>query len=320
MPDQPLTVLVAVELSEASQQAVREAVGSDRYIYAPDPDTVAKYIDEADVIFGMPKRELVAKAARLRWLQTHFAGVDIYCLPEPARTDDWILTNATGIYGTAGAEHVMGWMLMFTRGLLHFYRLQQQNTWSRDIDMARKLEGQTLGIVGLGDIGTALAKRAKAFGMKVLAIRRRVTEVPDYVDALWTMDRLPDLLEQSDHVALTLPLTAETRGIIDADMLARMRKTAYLYNIGRGALIDEDALVQALAEGKIAGAGLDVFVEEPLPADSPLWNMPNVLITPHLGADSPWDYDEATKIFIENLGRFRRGEPLKNVVDPARGY
>lgn len=320
MGDGSLTVLVTVKLGDEALRRVQEAVAPHRLIYVPERGERDRYVPEAHIIFGAPRRELVEQAPRLRWLQLFTAGVDHYALPEPISRPDILVTNARGVYGVAGAEHVLGWMLMFNRGLLEFYRFQMETRWNREVRLARKLQGQTLGIVGLGDLGSELARRAKAFDMRVLAIRRRVTAVPDYVDALWTLERLPDLLEQSDHVALTLPLTRETKGIINKETLARMKPTAYLYNIGRGALVDEGALVEALEKGTIAGAGLDVFMEEPLPADHPLWRLPNVLITPHLGADSPWDMDEAARIFCDNLRRFRAGEPLRNVVDLRRGY
>lgn len=315
-----LTVLVAVPVSEEALEDIKKAAGDARVLYAPDEKEAEELVDEADVVYGMPSRERVEAAPRLRWLQTHFAGVDKYTLPTPVERPGFILTNARGIYGVAGAEHVLGWMLMFNRGLVHFYRFQQQAQWNRRIELARKLAGQTLGIVGLGDIGGALAVRARAFGMRVLAIRRHPAPAPELADEVWGLDRLGDLLAQSDHVALTLPLTRETRGIINRNMLARMKPTAYLYNIGRGPLVDEEALLEALHNGTIAGAGLDVFAVEPLPPDHPLWRAPNVLITPHLGADSPSDLDDAARLFADNLARFRAGQPLRNVVDLARGY
>lgn len=320
MSQAELTVLVAIPVSEESLDGIRRAAGDARVIYEPDLKKAEQLVDDADVVFGMPSRERIEAAPRLRWLQTHFAGVDMYTMPTPVQRENFVLTNARGVYGIAGAEHVIGWMLMFNRGLIDFYRFQQQRQWNRRLELARKLWGQTLGIVGLGDIGSALAVRAKAFGMRVLAIRRHPAPAPELADEVWGMDRLADLLAQSDHVALTVPLTPETRGMIDRSMLARMKPTAYLYNIGRGPLVDEDALVEALEKGTIAGAGLDVFNIEPLPEDHPLWRAPNVLITPHLGADSPTDADDAARIFADNLARFRAGEPLRNVVDLARGY
>lgn len=320
MSQAELTVLVAIPVSEESLDGIRRAAGDARVIYEPDGKKAEQLVDEADVVFGMPSRERIEAAPRLRWLQTHFAGVDMYTMPTPVQRENFVLTNARGVYGIAGAEHVIGWMLMFNRGLLHFYRFQELGQWNRQLQLARKLWGQTLGIVGLGDIGSALAVRAKAFGMRVLAIRRNPAPAPELADEVWGMDRLADLLAQSDHVALTVPLTPETRGMIDRSMLARMKPTAYLYNIGRGPLVDEDALVEALEKGTIAGAGLDVFNIEPLPEDHPLWKAPNVLITPHLGADSPTDADDAARIFADNLARFRAGEPLRNVVDLAKGY
>jgi phosphoglycerate dehydrogenase-like enzyme len=182
------------------------------------------------------------------------------------------------------------------------------------------LQGQTLGVVGLGGIGGQIATRGKAFGMTVRAVRRHPGEPSPYVDHLSGMDGLDDLLAASDHVAVVLPLTPETRNLIDAARLARMKPTAYLYNIGRGAVVDEAALIAALQGKRLAGAALDVFVEEPLPADSLLWDLPNVILTPHVAANGPSDWITVASLFTDNLRRYRAGQPLQNVVDFDLGY
>jgi phosphoglycerate dehydrogenase-like enzyme len=232
-----------------------------------------------------------------------------------------MLTTSRGIYSVAGAEHVFGMMLMFNRCLKASYDAQKEGRWDESVYLAlRTLRGQTIGIVGLGGIGTQLAMRARSFEMRVLAMKRQPGEKPPYVDQLWGQDGLDELLAASDHLAITLPLTPQTRGLIGAGELARMKPTAYLYNIGRGAVVDEPALVHCLETAKLAGAGLDVFVDEPLPPASPLWRLPNVVLTPHVGASTPEEYTDAAKLFARNLRHYRAGEDLVNVVDFARGY
>jgi phosphoglycerate dehydrogenase-like enzyme len=183
----------------------------------------------------------------------------------------------------------------------------------------RELHGQTLCVVGLGDIGGTLAAKAHGLGMHVLGVRRRRVPCP-HVDELYTRDRLLSPVSQADHVALCLPLTAETTAIVGECELRAMQPSAYIYNVGRGASISAGPLLVALSEGWIAGAGLDVTDPEPLPDDSPLWDMPNVILSQHTSGSSPYNADRITTQFIENLGRYLRGEPLTNLVDQARGY
>jgi len=183
-----------------------------------------------------------------------------------------------------------------------------------------ELCGKTLGIVGLGGIGSEVAKRAKAFGMRVIATRRRPDRRSEFADEVRGADELGWLLGESDFVAVCSALTHETRHLIGAEELKRMKATAYLINIGRGGLVDEGALVAALRGGEIAGAGLDVFEREPLPSESPLWEMPNVMITPHDAGSSPRSHERLMEVFLENLRRYVAGEPLLNVVDKRAGY
>jgi phosphoglycerate dehydrogenase-like enzyme len=190
---------------------------------------------------------------------------------------------------------------------------------------AAELSGQTLGIVGLGRIGEALVVRARAFGMRIVAVKRDPASRYDgstdaQPDALYGLDGLSDLMRESDHVCIALPYTPQTHHLINAELIAAMKPTAYLYNIARGAIIDESALIAALREGVIAGAGLDVFEEEPLPQSSELWGMQNVIITPHVAGLTPYYFDRFAKLFADNLRRYLRGERLNNLYDPDRGY
>lgn len=290
----------------------------------------AHIMDAVSYIGGAPiPTELLLLARALRWIQAPFAGVNQFLTPEIIARGITI-TNFSGIHVPNLPEHILAMMFSFARQLPRLVHLQDQHIWdndTRDLDARTaaisdvfELEGQTLGVVGLGDIGASLAQKAHALGLRVFATRRHPGDVPPYVNRLLPSGALPELLANADHVVLCVPLTEETRHIINTAALAQMKPTAYLYNIGRGELIDQEALIVALERGTIAGAGLDVATPEPLPADSPLWDMPNVLITGHTSGKSPKYWDRGIALVIENVARFLAGEPLRNVVDPSAGY
>lgn len=313
-----MIVLVTVPLSAAARQRVAESVAA-----RGGEAVFVESVDEANVsptvIFGSAPIDYIAAQSELRWVQTHSAGVDHLLAKATPFPRHVTLTNASGVYSTAGGEHILAMMLYFARGLYFYQRHQQRGAWVRDLSYARLLYGQTLCVLGMGEIGRQVAARAKAFEMRVIGVKRNPYPV-DGVERVISPDELDEVLPETQHLAITVPLTAETRGMIDARRLRLLPQGAFVYNIGRGAVIDEEALVEALQSGHLGGAGLDVFVEEPLPEGHPLWSMENVLITPHLGADTPWDNDNAAELFIENFGRFVAGEPLINVVDLELGY
>lgn len=303
-------------------ELIREAAGDAVDLHlALTRDEVLARLGTVEIAFGDPPADAVLAAAPpLRWLQVSSAGAERVATPAVAATGV-VITCGRGVYGPAGAEHLLGLMLMFVRQLKTSYDQQKQGRWDQGMYFSLdKLQGKTLGIVGLGDIGTSLARRAKALEMTVLGLRRRPGPKPDYVDRLYGPEGLHELLAASDHVTVSLPLTTATRGLIDAAALATMKPTAYLYNNGRGPVVDEAALIEALRARRIAGAGLDVFETEPLPASSPLWSLPNVVITPHIGAGVPEDWDNAGRLFARNLRRYLRGEPLESLVDLRAGY
>jgi D-2-hydroxyacid dehydrogenase (NADP+) len=281
----------------------------------------------ADVFVGEAiDARFLAAATRLRWVSLWGAGVDDR-IPSALVERRITLTNASGIHGPNIAEHVMGMMLAFTRGLLRAWRAQSEKVWRhREESRGRgpgELTGQTLGILGLGRIGEALAARARPFGMRVVGMKRDPTTRHDAavrVDAVYGMGDIDRLLGQCDHVCNVLPYTSATHHILDAARLAQMRRGALLYNVGRGKTVDEAALVDALVTGALAGAGLDVFEHEPLSGDSPLWGMENVIITPHVAGLTPHYFERAADQLARNLARFQRGEELGNTVDVARGY
>jgi phosphoglycerate dehydrogenase-like enzyme len=326
----PLQVLVDVPPHSNDAAPFRAALARfDQRVavtYATGDD-FAKALPEADVVVaqGLSDDEL-ARAGRVRWLSSVAAGLDE--LVSPALLARGVaITNASGVHGPNIAEHVMAMILMFTRGLPRLMRAQLARRWERNMtsrtEGAGELTGKTLLVVGLGRIGEAIATRARPFGVRIVALKNDPSRRHDAgvaVDELHSMDALDDVLARADHVCLSVPLTPATRHLIDARRIARLRPTAFLYNISRGAVIEEGALVAALRAGKLAGAGLDVFEEEPLPETSPLWDLENVILTPHVAGLTPRYYERTAALFADNLDRFLAGQPLENRFDPARGY
>lgn len=317
-----MDVVVIAKLSDQAVEKVKRAIvevgGTPHFLARLDRGALDAGI-RPRVIFGNPSVDFIQACEGLEWVHAVSAGIDQYS-KEPDRIPERVvLTNSSGVYGAAGGEHILGMMLYFNRGLHHFRNMQLQSKWDRDLSHARLLRGETLCVVGLGDLGTNVVKRAQAFDMRILGVKRTPTPV-DGVERVVSPDEIDEILPEVQHLAITLPLTAETRGMFDARRLNLLPWGAYLYNIGRGPIVDEQALIDALRSGRLKGAGLDVFDVEPLPKDHPFWQMENVLITPHLGADTPWDNDRAADLFVENLYRFSRGEPLSNRVSVVLGY
>ncbi len=314
-------VLITHGMSREGLDRIESAADSISAEAASGLEEAIVKASEAEVIqAGRWSEELWKSAPRLRWVQSGGAGVEQFMTPDFIASPV-VLTNAAGVYAVPIADHVMAFVLHFSRRFNDLVRKQIGREWADwgEVRM-EELKGKTLGIVGLGGIGTELAKRARGFDMRIIATRRRPGVQSEYVDEVRGTDELPWLLGESDFVALCAALTAETRHLIGREELGAMRPTAYLMNIGRGGLIDEAALVKALKDRRIAGAGLDVFEEEPLPSDSPLWDMPNVIITPHNAGDSPRSHERLMDLFCENLRRYVAGEALLNVVDKKAGY
>lgn len=291
-------------------------------------EEAVRAIRGAEIYFGLglPHALLLAGlegASNLRWIHSGAAGVASLLHPELTESDV-LLTNSAGIHAPPMAETVIGMMLYFARGFDHALRAQSAATWDstpfeRTDSGVRELSGATLGILGYGGIGRAVAERARALGMSVVAAKRR--PATDYaVEILSGHDALERLLERSDVVVLSLPSTPMTRGMIGARELAGMKPGAVLINVARGDIIDETALIDALSRGTLRGAGLDVFTREPLPSDSPLWRLPNVLITPHVSATSAKFWERESELMLDNVERYLGGRPLRNVVDTSAGY
>lgn len=253
----------------------------------------------------------------VRWVQTVTAGIDhaLRALPAGRKVT---ITNASGVFDVPIAEMVLAYILTMAKRVPEFLAQQRDKSWH--LLRLREVAGMTVGIIGLGNIGAEIAERCQALGMTVIATRRSPERGGRGVDRVLGSDALDVLLAAADYVVVAAPLTDETRGLIDAAALAQMRPDAVLINIARGAIVDEDALVEALQAGRIGGAALDVFEEEPLPADSPLWDMPNVIITPHNSWSTPHLQAREAALFLDNLSRYIAGQPLRNVVDQERGY
>ncbi len=287
--------------------------------FIPDQEKVNEVIEEVEVIFGNIEREHVLKAKNLRWIHLGYAGVDMIMYPEVVNSNI-IVTSSKGIHQFHMTEFLFGMILTLTRKFNKIYESQRRKSWDKQV--AREFEllnGKTIGILGLGNIGRQIAKVAKAFGMYVIGMKRTMSSVEN-VDEVVTRENFEHLLKNSDFIVAVLPLTEETYHLIGEREFSLMEKKPYFFNIGRGAVVDEKALINALKEGKIRGAGLDVFEEEPLPQDSPLWDMENVLITPHIAGLFPGYWEEPTNLFIENFKRYINHKELLNVVDKIAGY
>ena len=286
------------------------------------PEKVEAILREAAVLLSwwrLPEN-LLKRAPKLKWIQFVSAGIERSITPELLRSPV-LVTSASGIHATPIAEYVLGAMLALLKRFPSFLTNQQARRWQRHL--VAELRGRTVGVVGLGSIGSEVARLARAFGMTVLAARRSaIRRVPGTgdVDELFPPQELPLLLAASDFVVLSLPLTPETRHVIGEEELRSMKPTSYLINISRGAVVDEAALVKALKERWIAGAALDVFEREPLPQESELWGMDNVIITPHISGTSDKYNARITELFCENLRLYLSGVPLLNLVDKERGY
>jgi phosphoglycerate dehydrogenase-like enzyme len=314
-----MKILVNTELEEAQRQRIAAAAAGDRVVFATDPSQAVAEARDAEVLFGRITPELFERAPMLRWVHTLGAGVDGTLFPELVESGV-ALVSEKGTVGPHLAEQAFALLLALTRGIARSIR---ERTWENRLSIraaAWELTDRTMGVVGLGGTGREVARRAAAFGMRVIAVDPEEVPKPSEVAALWTLERFGDLLEQSDVVVVCAPLTAETRGMFDEAAFQRMQRHALLVNVTRGQIVDEGALLRALDEGWIAGAGLDVTPREPLPAEHRLWDMPNVVVTPHVAGASPYRLDRAIDVFVENLARDRSGRGLMGLIDKRKGY
>lgn len=314
-----MKVLINDRLDDHHVAHIRAAFGDIDLIIPASLDDALAVMPEIDIIFGGMSRDMFKRAERLKWVQTWGAGVDGMMYPEFVHSEV-ILTSAKGTVGVHLSEHAMALLLGLTRGIAWAIRTSD---WNERMPIRRaswELIDKTMGIVGLGGTGQDVAVRAHAFGMKIIGVDPEAVNVPDCVSACWRMDRFYDLLSASDVVVVCCPLTKETHGLFNRMAFAKMQAHALLINVTRGKIMDENALLVALENGQIAGAGLDVTPEEPLVDDHPLWRMPNVIITPHTAGGSPNRQDRIVNLFCENLRRFKQGEQMLSVIDKQKGY
>lgn len=314
-------------------QRVLAAAGPMAVANASTAVEALREIVEADAFFGKLTPNLLAAARRLRWVQSPTASLEHYMFPELAE-HPCTLTNMRGIYSDVIADQVLGYILCIARNLHTYIRQQLAGRWApvggetqrvqfatgpgvqTAIDRAHlHLADATLGVIGLGAIGSEIARRSRAFGMRILAVDPFPKPIPDTQETCWPLEELPRLLAESDFVVIAAPHTPASEKMFARTQFQQMKRTAWLINIGRGAIVGLDDLVAALDAGDIAGAALDVFEIEPLPAEHPLWRRENVILTPHVAGYSPRIAERHLGVLLDNIGRFVRGETLANVVD-----
>ncbi|MDX2171442.1 MAG: D-2-hydroxyacid dehydrogenase [Deltaproteobacteria bacterium] len=310
---------------EASVTAWRQRHPQLEVVSLDDPAELAGALAEADIFFGwkLPPADF-AVARQLRWFHSALAGIED-CLFPALVASDVLLTNSTGLHSTCIPEHVITQILVLSRNFHQAARLQARHEWNRfGMILAgsgiRDVNGANLAVLGAGPIGENVARLAAGLGMRVRVMRRDASTAVPHAEAVLPPSALHELLAWADFVVLAVPLTGETRHLIGAAELRAMKSTAYLINIARGEVVDQEALLACLRAGGLAGAALDVFDPEPLPADSPFWELENVVITPHVSGYMPQYFDRMLALFEDNLERFLAGRPLRNVVDKQLGY
>jgi glyoxylate/hydroxypyruvate reductase len=348
----PTQVLIASPLEGELAERIKAADPRAEVLFEPDLLPPARYpadhlgdpgfrrdagaearwralLDRAEVLFGVPGdsaddlAEVVATLSRLRWVHATSAGAgeQVRKAGLPAEALERVtITTSSGVHAVPLAEYAILGLLAIAKELPRFAEGQRARAWPEIRRPLRELDGQTLLLVGLGDIGRETARLGKAFGMRTVGFRRTEGPPPEHVDEVHGPQRLPELAHRADAMVVSLPLTDQTAGLIDRATIERLPASCIFVNIGRGGVVDEPALVDALRERRIAGAVLDVFATEPLPDSSPLWTLPNVLVTPHAAALSARENERIVELFVDNLGRYLDGRPLRNVVEPGLFY
>lgn len=332
-----MKLLIYPAIDEVRLEHVRDAADAMQVVNAPSHEIALGEVVDADAMFGKIDSQLLARATRLRWVQSPTASLEHYVFPELVE-HPLTLTNMRGLFSDVIADQVMGYVICFARNLHRYIRNQATGTWApeggeqqrvsfqtgpgvvTEIDRRHQhLSDLTLGVVGLGHIGREIARRAAAFGMRIVAVDPKTEPTPE-VTELWRPEQLDALLAASDYVVIAAPHTPQTEGWFRRTQFQQMKSTAYLINIGRGAIVRLDDLCAALDAGELAGAALDVFEQEPLPPEHPLWRKPNVILTPHVAGYSPRIAERHLAVLLDNIRRFVAGHPLRNVVDKANWF
>ncbi len=306
-------------------EEVVEAFPDIEFVRLTSAERIPDEIVDADVLMTwMVNEEAFRSARKLKWIHTGMAGLTFILIP-PVVDSDVVVSNSKGVHPPIMGEHAMGLMLAFSRRLHDCMDFQRKAVWGRSEIFGRVpsfegLGGKTLGVVGFGAIGVEVARRARSFDMRVIGFKSDTREASELADVLYTPDELDDHLSEIDYLVIAAPLTGETENMIGARQFERMKPTSFLINLARGEIVDQDALIAALESEQIAGAGLDVFVPDPLPDGHPLFTTKNLILTPHVAGTSPEMWRRITDMFIDNIGRFRDGRGLLNQVDKVRGY
>jgi phosphoglycerate dehydrogenase-like enzyme len=329
-----MKLLLYPAVSDERLAKIREAAAPMAVAQAAEEKQAVAEVADADALFGYLTPPMLRAAKKLRWAQSPTASMEKYLYPELVQSSV-VVTNMRGIFSDVIADHVFGFILCFAKNFHTYIRQQTQGVWRMLGRPPNELPGYggpgevhpsdreaitlgdcTLGVIGLGGIGSETARRGLAFGMRVLGVDPTAAAAPGVI--VWRPERLDDLLRESDFVVIAAPHTPETYKLINRERLRKMKRSAYLINVGRGVIVDLADLTAALEAREIAGAGLDVFEVEPLPAGHPLWKMPNVVLTPHCAAASPRVPERHLETLLDNLRRFVTGQPLRNIVDKTR--
>lgn len=319
-------VLISIDqdhLNEQRVEQIKELAGDLEVLSTMDKPSMEAVIDEVEVAVGAVPVDLIARAPNLKWFQQLGTGTEWLMRFPETRNKAFILTNCSDDYGVVLAEHVMALMLAAARQLPQQFDSQQRAKWEPAPFSAPdrfELRGKTLLLLGVGSIGRNIARRAEAFDLRITGFRTNPTRLVEGIDRIYGPDELHTAIAEADLIANTLPITGQTRNLVNAAAIKQMKPTAWFFNIGRGSTVDQQALVDALQDKRIAGAGLDVFETEPLPESSPLWQMPNVIITPHDGGNHNRRYASWVDTCFDNIERYFTGKSLRNLVDKHAGY
>lgn len=318
--EKEINVVVLMPMDDSHKIDLMSVAPGSNFIFTSAKEINRETLQDAHIIIGNPPLDMVKGCKNLKWLQLDSAGADLFVkegvLPRGVK-----LTNSTGAYGLAISEHMIGVLLSIYKKL-YLYRDNQNNSLWKNEGEVKSIYGCTALVIGLGDIGGDFAKRIKALGGYTIGVRRSDTNKPEYLDELYLMDKVDELLPKADVVALSLPETKETYKLFSKEKISKMKKDSVLINVGRGTAIDTEALCDALESGKLLGAALDVTDPEPLPKDHRIWGIKNAIITPHVSGNYNLKetHHRIVKIAVNNLERFIKGEELRNVVNLSTGY
>lgn len=315
-----MNILVTIPVDQDVTARFEETAPGAAFRYVSTENVTREDIMETDILIGFVSPELIQASPRLKLFQLNLAGANTFCLPGILH-EDTILCNSTGAYGVAVSEHMLASIFALTKKLNRYECNRKKHIW-RDEGSVMGIFGSTTLVIGAGDIGSEFGKRMAALGSRVIGIRRHKVEPAPYMVDSGTMEDIDRFLPEADFIACSLPATPETNRFFNAERISRIKSTAIIANVGRGTLFDQQALAEALMNYKIGGACLDVTDPEPLPKDNPLWDCPNLILTPHVSGfyHLHYTYERIVDIALENLRRYQNGEKLMNIVDRKSGY